>query len=101
MPYVITEPCVDVMERSCLEVCPVDCIYDAARMLVIQRDECIDCGACEPACPVEAIFVEEEVPDQWKAFIEINGAYVDGPEPVNQQLEHHLAAHVRRGADAG
>ncbi|MBI2299836.1 MAG: 4Fe-4S binding protein, partial [Armatimonadetes bacterium] len=60
MAYVICEPCVDVMDRACVKVCPVDCIYEAPdlRMLVISPDECIDCGACEPECPVEAIFPE-------------------------------------------
>jgi len=64
--YVIAEPCVDVMDRSCIEECPVDCIYEGERMLYIQPDECVDCGACEPVCPVEAIFYEDDVPEQWR-----------------------------------
>src|SRR5664280_1829546 len=56
--YVIAEPCIDVLDRACVEECPVDCIYEGERALYIQPDECVDCGACEPVCPVEAIFAE-------------------------------------------
>ena len=55
-----------------MEVCPVDCIYEAERLLVIAPDECIDCGACTPECPVEAIFPEQELPRRWQAFVAIN-----------------------------
>ena len=74
MTYVITEPCIDVKDQSCVEVCPVDCIHadDEDRILYISPDECIDCGACEPACPVTAIFAEDDVPDEWMGFTEIN-----------------------------
>lgn len=74
MPYVITEPCIDVMDRGCVEVCPVDCIYEAPElnMLVIHPDECIDCGACVAACPVEAIYEDADVPEEWNKFIAIN-----------------------------
>ena len=77
MAYVIAEPCVDVKDKSCVEVCPVDCIHgkDEDRQLYINPDECIDCGACEPACPVQAIFPQEEVPEKWKQFIAINFEY--------------------------
>jgi len=60
--YIITEPCIDVKDRSCVEVCPVDCIHESDRMLVIDPEECIDCGACEPECPWQAIFEEVAVP---------------------------------------
>ncbi len=72
MPYIITEPCIDVKDRACVDVCPVDCIYEGEKQLFIEPDECIDCGACEPECPVTAIFPEEDVPDQWKSFIALN-----------------------------
>jgi len=75
MAYVIAEPCVDVLDQACVDVCPVDCIHfeeGKDRMLYIEPDECIDCGACEPECPVEAIFTEEDVPDEWKPYTEIN-----------------------------
>lgn len=69
MTYVITEPCIGVKDRACVDVCPVDCIYEGADMLYIHPDECIDCGACEPECPVNAIFPEEDVPANQKDFI--------------------------------
>lgn len=114
MAYIIAESCIDVKDRSCVSVCPVDCIYEydpakdgmvvpdesmgsgpqdsikstassvvhklpsnfdkgvAGKQLFIHPEECIDCGACEPECPVEAIFAEEEVPEEWKNFITLN-----------------------------
>ncbi len=68
MTYVIVEPCVDVMDKACVEECPVDCIYEGERMLYIHPDECVDCGACEPVCPAEAIFHELEVPKKWRPY---------------------------------
>ena len=64
MTYYITQPCIDVMDQSCVDVCPVDCIHfeeGEDRMLYIDPDECIDCGACEPACPVNAIYAEDDL----------------------------------------
>ncbi|MDA2962733.1 MAG: ferredoxin family protein [Actinomycetota bacterium] len=72
MTYIIAEPCVDVKDKSCIAECPVDCIYEGSRMLYIQPDECVDCGACEPVCPVEAIYYEDDVPPQWKDSLKIN-----------------------------
>jgi NAD-dependent dihydropyrimidine dehydrogenase PreA subunit len=63
MPYVIAQECVDIKDKACTEVCPVDCIYEGGRMLYIHPDECIDCGACEPACPQEAIHLEATLPE--------------------------------------
>jgi NAD-dependent dihydropyrimidine dehydrogenase PreA subunit len=68
MTYVIAEPCIGVKDRSCVDVCPVDCIYEDEDQLYIHPDECIDCGACVPACPVTAIFDEEEVPPDWQSY---------------------------------
>jgi ferredoxin len=77
MAYIITQPCIGVKDASCVDVCPVDCIHstDADDMYYINPDECIDCGACESACPVSAIFPEDAVPDQWKDFTAKNAAY--------------------------
>jgi NAD-dependent dihydropyrimidine dehydrogenase PreA subunit len=75
MTYVITDPCIGTKDRSCVDVCPVDCIHDDGDedlMLYINPDECIDCGACEPACPVTAIFVDYDVPEQYAGFGEVN-----------------------------
>jgi drug/metabolite transporter (DMT)-like permease/NAD-dependent dihydropyrimidine dehydrogenase PreA subunit len=83
MTYVITEPCIDVKDKSCIEECPVDCIYEGDRMLYIHPDECVDCGACEPVCPVEAIFYEDDVPAQWKDFTATNAAFfTEGDDPL-------------------
>lgn len=79
MTYVIGEPCVDVLDRACVEECPVDCIYEGDRMLYIHPDECVDCGACEPVCPVEAIYYEDDLPDQWKAYTEENARFFAEP----------------------
>jgi NAD-dependent dihydropyrimidine dehydrogenase PreA subunit len=70
--YTIAEPCVDIKDKACIEECPVDCIYEGARMLYIHPDECVDCGACEPVCPVDAITYEADVPAPWKDFYAIN-----------------------------
>ena len=83
MTYVITEPCIDVKDKSCIEECPVDCIYEGDRMLYIHPDECVDCGACEPVCPVEAIFYDDDVPAQWKDFTAANATFfTEGEEPL-------------------
>jgi NAD-dependent dihydropyrimidine dehydrogenase PreA subunit len=68
MTYVIAQPCIDVKDKACVEECPVDCIYEGQRSLYIHPDECVDCGACEPVCPVEAIFFEDDVPAAWSEF---------------------------------
>ena len=64
--YVIALPCVDVKDRACIDECPVDCIYEGERSLYIHPDECVDCGACEPVCPVEAIYYEDDLPEEWR-----------------------------------
>ena len=75
MPYVITEACISVKDKSCVDVCPVDCIYEGPEQLFIHPDECIDCGACEPECPVTAIFAEDAVPEGQQQYIQINADY--------------------------
>jgi len=80
MTYVIAEPCVDTKDTACVEVCPVDCIhptkdepeFETEKLLYIDPDECIDCGACEPECPVDAIFDEAELPEKWAEYTKIN-----------------------------
>jgi len=75
MAFVITHACVDCQETECVDVCPVDCIkYEKGvdRKLYIDPDECIDCGACEPACPTKAIFPEESLPEKWKEYTQLN-----------------------------
>jgi len=72
LPYVITEPCIGVKDKSCVLVCPVDCIYEGDDQYFINPDECIDCGLCEPECPVTAIFVDTDVPSEWSDYVEKN-----------------------------
>jgi ferredoxin len=80
MTYVIGETCLDVKDKSCVEVCPVDCIIgaDEDRMLYIDPAECIDCGACVDPCPVDAIYAEEDLPPEWNEWTGINQEYFTG-----------------------
>ena len=83
MAYVIAEPCIGIKDKSCVAVCPVDCIHEGKLelvgkvydMLFIDPDVCIDCGLCEPECPVDAIFMEDELPDQWSEYVEVNAEF--------------------------
>jgi NAD-dependent dihydropyrimidine dehydrogenase PreA subunit len=98
MAYIITSACIGVKDASCVDVCPVDCIhprkdepgYATSTILFIHPDECIDCGACVPACPVEAIFALDEVPAGQEAFIEANAAWYED----SAKGEALVAAHV-------
>lgn len=91
MAYVIAEPCVDVKNKSCVDVCPVSCIYiedeAADRMLYINPDECIDCGACEPECPVDAIFEGSVVPSQWAEYSDLNAQWFDDKAAVRARID--------------
>jgi Ferredoxin len=87
MTYVIAEPCIDVMDRACVDECPVDCIYEGGRSLYINPDECIDCGACEPVCPVQAIFYQDDLPPVWSEYTDDNARFFtetlpDRPAPL-------------------
>ena len=83
MAYVIAEPCIGTKDNSCVEVCPVDCIhpttdepdYDKVEMLYIDPEECIDCDACVEACPVDACFAEDQLPEEWEKYTQINADY--------------------------
>jgi ferredoxin len=79
MPFIITDACIDVKDRGCLDACPVDCIYEGARTLYIHPDECIDCGLCETVCPVAAIHADDRLPEELTMWVEVNRAYF-GPE---------------------
>jgi ferredoxin len=72
MAFVVTQPCFGCKYTDCVVVCPCDCFHEGEKMLYILPDECIDCGACEPECPVEAIFHEDAVPEAWRDFIALN-----------------------------
>ena len=93
MPYVITDACIDVKDKTCLDACPVDCIYEGGRTLYIQPDECIDCGLCETVCPVAAIHADDRLPEELKPWIAINieffGPRVTGwGRPGGADLKH-------------
>ena len=91
--YIIAEPCIDIKDRSCVDVCPVDCIHEYERILIIDPEECIDCGACEPECPVEAIFPEDALPEKWESFVRINAAYNEGMAKVDELTEQYATEH--------
>ena len=98
MAYVIAEPCINVKDKACVEVCPVDCIYEGDTMLYIHPDECIDCGACEPECPWQAIFEEVAVPEVFKDDTPLNYKVMEnmGDFKVAQhnKVEHPTAEQV-------
>ena len=84
MAMVVTEPCKGCKEKTCLAVCPAECFYEDEVMLYIDPDECIDCGACVPECPVEAIFHEDDVPDLWVKYIALNASKVRECPPAEE-----------------
>lgn len=101
MTYIIAEPCVDVKDKACVDECPVDCIYEGKRSLYIHPEECVDCGACEPVCPVEAIFFEDDLPDEWSDYYRANeeffgklgspgGAMAVGPQDYDDPMVEAL-----------
>ena len=100
MTYVIGEPCVDVLDRACVEECPVDCIYEGERMLYIHPDECVDCGACEPVCPVEAIYYEDDLPGKWQAYAGENARFFAEPLPGRERLPGCLNRNLKRARHA-
>lgn len=72
MTFVVTENCIKCKFTDCVDVCPVDCFHEGPNFLVIDPDECIDCTLCEPECPANAIFSEDEVPEEQLEFIKLN-----------------------------
>ena len=100
MAYVVGDPCVKCKYTDCVEVCPVDCFYEGENTLVIHPDECIDCGACEPVCPTTAIFELEELPAEWKPYIEINAVFSGAKAPGDADTEgwpQHVIDAVNEG----
>jgi ferredoxin len=72
MTFVVTEGCIRCKYTDCVEVCPVDCFYEGPNMLVINPEECIDCGLCEPECPVKAIVAEDDLPEEQAEYLSLN-----------------------------
>jgi len=100
MPYVVTDNCLECRFTDCVEVCPVDCFFGDATMLYIHPDECIDCGACEPACPVEAIYASEDLPSDKAKWEQINeDKTADGSlERITEASEPLPTAEAKRAA---
>lgn len=94
MAYVIGPTCIGTIDRSCVEVCPADCIVgaDDDLMLFIDPDECIDCSACLQPCPVDAIYPEDELPEKWREFADINRIYFKDRDRARVLVEAWVAA---------
>jgi len=108
MPYIITDPCIGTKDTACVDVCPVDCIhprkdepeFERVTMLYIHPEECIDCGACVPACPVAAIYDSpDSTPASQKDLIEANYIYRNGDEEAMARAEAIVRAHIEAHPD--
>jgi ferredoxin len=87
MTFVVGDNCIKCKHTDCVEVCPVDCFYEGPNFLVIHPDECIDCALCEPECPVDAIFAEDEIPPGQENFIELNQELAEIWPNISEQKE--------------
>lgn len=87
MTHVVAEPCVNCKYTDCVEVCPVECFYEAPTMLYIHPGECIDCGACIPECPVEAIFTQDDLPEKWASYTELNATECEKWPKITQKQD--------------
>ena len=101
MTHVVSSNCIDCKFTDCVLVCPVDCFYEAESQLVIDPDECIDCSACVAECPVEAIYAEDELPEEESEYLEINARLSielkdAGTEPITDQKDPLPTAEERR-----
>ena len=97
MTYVVIDNCIACKYTDCVEVCPVDCFYEGENMLVINPSECIDCGVCEPECPAEAIFAEDDVPAGQEAFIALNAELSANWKPIVERKDPPADADDWRG----
>ena len=96
MAYIVTDNCVNCKYTDCVEVCPVDCFYQDEKMLVIAPDECIDCGACEPECPVEAIYSEDECPEDQLHWLQYATDKWESLEVITEQQSPLPTADAKR-----
>lgn len=85
MTYVVAEPCIKCKYTECVDICPVSCFHEGANALVINPDECIDCGACVDPCPVQAIFPEDELPEKWRDYTALNAEYAKAWPVISMQ----------------
>ena len=96
MTYLVNDKCIKCKYMDCVEVCPVDCFYEGENMLVINPDECIDCGVCEPECPVEAIYEEDDLPDGQEHWVDINEERSQETPNITETLEPLEGAEDKR-----
>ena len=87
MTHIVAEPCIKCRYTDCVAVCPVDCFHEGMNMLVIDPETCIDCGLCPPECPVTSIYPEEDLPEKWDDFIEINAKHASEWPVIDAQKE--------------
>ena len=87
MTYIIAEPCIGVLDRGCVDVCPVDCIYEGPDQLYIHPDECIDCEDCVPVCPVDAIYAEDNLPAEQNVFLRLNAELAEIWPNITEQKD--------------
>ena len=108
MPFIITDPCIETKDTACVDVCPVDCIHPrkdepefaASTMLYIHPEECIDCGACVPACPVAAIYESvDSTPAHQRSLVEANAVYRSGDAGAVAKAEAIVKAHVAANSE--
>lgn len=88
MTFVVTENCIKCKYTDCVEVCPVDCFHEGPNFLVIDPEECIDCTLCEPECPAEAIFAEDDLPEDQEHFLELNAQLTPKWPVITESKEH-------------
>lgn len=100
MAYIVAEPCIKCKYTDCADICPVMCFHEGANMLVIDPVECIDCGACVDECPVEAIFPEEELPEKWRDFVELNTRYAQEWPVIDEKQPELPTADEYKNMDA-
>ena len=99
MAYIVAEPCIKCKFTDCVEQCPVDCFYEGRDTIVIHPDECIDCGACEPACPVSAIFVDYDLPEKWKDYTDYNKQMSNIWPNISDKKEPHADCEKYKDVD--
>ena len=87
MTFVVGENCINCKHTDCVEVCPVDCFYEGPNFLVIHPDECIDCALCEPECPVEAIFADDELPEDQQQLLDIAAELAESWPNISEKKE--------------
>lgn len=87
MTFVVAEPCINCKYTDCVDVCPVDCFHAGPNFLVIDPEECIDCGACEPECPTSAIFAEDDLPEKWAEYLQLNADLAPKWDVISERTE--------------